>query len=62
MKTQRNYEMSTEFKLYKFRQRDLERTAKQERLARELRSDRSRERTTRQERWRWLSRLAALFA
>lgn len=54
--------MSTEFKLHKYRQRDLERTAQQERLARELRSASQRERTPRQERWRWLSRLAALFA
>ncbi len=54
--------MSTEFKLHQFRQRDLERTAQRERLARDLRTSRRRERTTRRETWRLLSRLAALFA
>lgn len=54
--------MNAHYQLHKFRQRDLERTAKQERLARELRSFRSAERPTRKSTWRILSRLAALFA
>lgn len=54
--------MSTEFKLHQLRQRELERTARNERLARELRSANRRNRTPRKDGWRWLSRLAALFA
>jgi hypothetical protein len=62
MNTTRKHEMSTEFKLHQLRQRELERTARNERLARELRSANRRNRIPRKDGWRWLSKLAALFA
>jgi hypothetical protein len=53
--------MSTELKLHKFRQRELEQRAREAQLARELRTQ-TRKNTWRKTTYRLLTRIAAFFA
>jgi hypothetical protein len=53
--------MNTELKLHKFRQRELENRARDERIARELQTQK-RKNTWRKTTYRLLTRIAAFFA